>query len=109
MNMLKVWMRKATAEEQEDLAKRSGTTRGMLYHYANSDNTSRRQKPNERRPSAERAAELERASHEMHRENPALPKLYRTDLAEACQHCEYAQKCLGKNAVRADFPFVTSM
>jgi len=36
-----------------------------------------------------------------------LPKVYRTDLVTACRACEYAQKCLGSAAVRADFPVVT--
>lgn len=101
MNIVKQWMRAATPEEQELMAKAIGTTRGMLYQYSNAKTT-------KRHPSAERAAAFERASKVMHRQSRGrLPLIYRTDLAEACRTCEFAQKCLGPKAVRSDFPIVT--
>ena len=90
-------MSAATVEEQETLATRVGTTRGMLYQYAGGHRTA----------SAERAGAIERATAEMHRASKGrLPKVYRTDLAEACLTCEYAQKCLGAKAVVSEFPIV---
>ena len=97
LTQLKLWMRQATPEEQEILASRAGTSRGMLYQVSGGF----------RSFSPEKAAEIERATKVMHRASKGrLPRLYRTDLAEACAMCEYAQKCLGAAAVRADFPIV---
>jgi len=57
--------------------------------------------------SPEKAAEIERATKVMARASRGrLPRLYRTDLAAACANCEYAQKCLGSTAMRAEFPLV---
>lgn len=94
---MKAWMAAATTEEQETLAERVGTTRGMLYQYAGGHRTA----------SAERAGAIERATAEMHKASKGrLPKVYRTDLAEACLSCEYAQRCLGQKAVVSEFPIV---
>ena len=94
---LKVWMNGATVQEQELLAARSGTSRGTLYQYASGH----------RKASAERAGEIERITAEMHKASKGrLPKVYRTDLAQACLHCEYAQRCLGEKAVVSEFPIV---
>lgn len=94
---MKAWMAAATVDEQETLAERVGTTRGMLYQYAGGHRTA----------SAERAGAIERATAEMHKASKArLPKIYRTDLSEACLQCEYAQKCLKGQAVVSEFPIV---
>lgn len=96
---MKAWMSAATVDEQEVLAKRVGTTRGMLYQYAGGHRTA----------SAERAGAIERATAEMHKASKGrLPRIYRTDLSEACLSCEYAQKCLGAKAVVSEFPIVDS-
>ena len=94
---MKAWMAAATVGEQELLAERVGTTRGMLYQYAGGHRTA----------SAERAGAIERATHDMHKASKGrLPKIYRTDLSEACLQCEYAQKCLKGQAVVSEFPIV---
>lgn len=96
---MKAWMSAATVDEQETLAERVGTTRGMLYQYAGGHRTA----------SAERAGAIERVTAEMHRASKnRLPKIYRTDLSEACLQCEYAQKCLKGQAVISEFPIVDS-
>lgn len=96
---MKAWMAAATVDEQELLAERVGTTRGMLYQYAGGHRTA----------SAERAGAIERATAEMHKASKGrLPKIYRTDLSEACLQCEYAQKCLKGQAVVSEFPIVDS-
>lgn len=94
---MKAWMSAATVEEQETLAERVGTTRGMLYQYAGGHRTA----------SADRAGAIERVTAEMNRASKGrLPRIYRTDLAEACLNCEYAQKCLKGQAVISEFPIV---
>lgn len=94
---MKAWMASATVDEQEALASRVGTTRGNLYQYAGGH----------RRASAERAGAIERATAEMHKASKGrLPRVYRTDLVEACLQCEYAQRCLGDRAVVSEFPIV---
>lgn len=96
---MKAWMSAATVEEQETLAERVGTTRGMLYQYAGGHRTA----------SADRAGAIERATAEMHRASKGrLPRIYRTDLSEACLQCEYAQKCLKGQAVISEFPIVNA-
>ena len=98
MSIFKLWMRAATPEEQELLAKRVGTTRSYLYHLAGEF----------RSASPEMAGGIERATTEMHKASRGrLPRVYRTDLAKACAGCEFAQKCLGAAAVRAEFPLVS--
>ena len=94
---MKAWMAAATVEEQETLAARVGTTRGMLYQYAGGHRTA----------SAERAGAIERATAEMNKASKGRrPKIYRTDLSEACLSCEYAQRCLKGQAVVSEFPIV---
>jgi len=94
---MKAWMAAATVDEQELLAERVGTTRGMLYQYAGGHRTA----------SAERAGAIERSNAEMHKASKGrLPKIYRTDLSEACLQCEYAQRCLKGQAVISEFPIV---
>lgn len=102
MNIFKLWMRAATPEEQELMAEAIGTTRAMLYQYSSPESTGKY-------PDATRGAAIERAAARMHRASLGrLPLVYRTDLVEACRQCEFAQKCLGSRAVRADFPVVTA-
>ena len=94
---MKAWMAAATAEEQEVLAHRTQTTRGNLYQYAGGH----------REASASRAGAIEAATADMHRLSKGrLPKVYRTDLCEACRACQYAAKCLGSRAVVSAFPIV---
>lgn len=94
---MKAWMASATADEQEALARRVGTTRGNLYQYAGGH----------RDASASRAGAIELATAEMNKASKGrLPKVYRTDLCNACQRCAYAAKCLGSRAVVSEFPIV---
>lgn len=86
---LHIWMALASADEQQLLAERVGTSRATLYQYASGH----------RQCSAERAGEIERVTGEMARASKGrLPRLYRTDLSPACAECEYAHKCLGPRA-----------
>ena len=94
LTILKVWMQTATTAEQEELARRAGTTRGMLYLVSSAH----------RQFSAELAGRIEEVTADMNRTSKGrLPKLYRTDLARACQVCAYAHKCLGNQALRSEF------
>lgn len=97
MTSMRVWMKVASVAEQELLADKVGTSRQMLYQYAG----------NHRRASAATAGVIERVTAEMHKASKGrLPKIYRTDLSEACLQCEYAQKCLKGQAVVSEFPIV---
>lgn len=99
MNIFKLWMRAATRAEQDLLAQRAGTTQPHLYQLSGEH----------RQASPTLGASIERVSSDMHKaSNGRLPRIYRTDLVEACRQCEFAQKCLGPAAVRADFPIVTA-
>lgn len=94
---LKVWMSAATIAEQELLAEKVGTTRGMLFQYAGGH----------RNASADTAGKIEAVSAEMHKASKGrLPKIVRTDLCLACRSCQYAAKCLGERAVVSEFPIV---
>lgn len=99
MNMLRVWMRKATEEERVALAAAVGTSRGYLNQLA---------MDNHREPRPELAAAFEEVTAGFHRaSNGRLPRLYRTDLVTACRGCAFAAQCLGQDViVRADFPVV---
>ena len=98
LTRLKIWMAAATPDEQELLAVRVGTSRGMLYQYSNGN----------REVSAARAGQIEAATKAMSRASKGrLPALYRTDLTQACRDCEYARKCLGPIAVASEFPIVS--
>lgn len=97
ITQLSLWMRLATAAEQERLAKTAGTSRGMLYLVSTGH----------RNFSAAKAGEIEKATAAMHKASRGrLPQLYRSDLADACAHCSYAKKCLGGLAERGEFPIV---
>ena len=96
MNMLKIWMRAATAEEQTLLAAAAETSRGHLYQVSSGN----------RLFSAGKAALVERATVAMAKTaGDRLPVVWRTDLAPVCANCEFAQRCLGARAMRAEFPF----
>lgn len=96
--MMRLWMRRATPDERELMAYAVGTSPGTLDQYAGEH----------RQPSAERGREIEQVALEMHEHTKGrLPKLYRTDLVQACRNCEFARTCLGDAAVdRAEFPVV---
>ena len=98
MKMMRFWMRQATEEERELLAHAVGTSRSNLDQYAGGH----------RQPSPTRGAEIEQIALEMHEHTGGrLPKLYRTDLVDACRQCEFSRRCLGNEVVdRADFPLV---
>ena len=97
---LKIFMRAATAAEQELLAKEIGTSVGMLRQYAGGH----------REMSADRAGRLEEATAKMHKASKGrLPKIVRTDVCAACRQCQYAAKCLGERAVVSDFPIVSEV
>ena len=94
---MKIWMDAATPDEQELLAQRVGTTRAMLYQWSGGH----------RKASAAKAGAIETATATMHKASKGrLPRVYRTDLCEACQQCAYAAKCLGSRAVVSEFPIV---
>ena len=96
MNMLNVWMRAATPEEQTALADAAETSRGHLYQVSSGN----------RLFSPGKAALVERATVTLSHETAGrLPVVWRTDLAPVCAQCEFAQKCLGAHAMRAEFPF----
>lgn len=96
---IKAWMSAATVDEQNLLAQRVGTTRGMLFQYAGGH----------RQASAIVAGKIEAVTGEMHKASKGrLPKIVRTDLCEACRACQYAAKCLGERAVVSEFPIVDS-
>lgn len=91
------WMAAATPTEQQVLADRIGTSRGMLFQYSGGH----------RQASAGTAAKIEQATKAMAKVSKGrLPIVYRTDLAEACRNCEFAQRCLGERAVVSEFPIV---
>ncbi len=103
MTPLKQWMQAATPDEQRLLAHEIGTTRTYLYHLAASPD-----RDYKREPRPELAAAIERVTATMHKASGGrLPRIYRTDLVKACASCEFAQRCLGAAAVRADFQVVT--
>ncbi len=86
---LHIWMSLASADEQAALAERVGTSRATLYQYASGH----------RQCSADRAGEIERVTAERARSSKGrLPRLYRTDLSDACANCDYARKALGARA-----------
>lgn len=94
MTHLKIWMRAATADEQRALAERVGTSRAYLYQLSGGF----------RQASAELGILIERETARMHRASKGrLPRLYRTDLVAACRACEYAERCLGDQAVASEF------
>ena len=93
MSQLKAWMLLATPDEQRALAEAAGTTRPYLYHLANDKSGYGRS------ASPELARRLEMAAGPINANNPHLPRLLRTDLAQACRGCEYAAKCLGEQIV----------
>jgi hypothetical protein len=100
--LMQQWMAAATPEEQLLLAQRCGTTRGYLYHLSAPPEAKY-----SREPSPTLAASIERETAAMHAaSNGRLPRIYRTDLVQACANCEFARQCLGNAAVRADFPVV---
>ena len=93
------WMAAATVAEQELLAERIGSSRGMLYQMAGGH----------RNASAERAQAIERETRLMAKASKGrLPIVYRTDLCEACRSCDFASRCLGERAVVSEFPIVDS-
>jgi len=91
------WMAAATVDEQELLAQRVGTSRGMLYQMAGGH----------RNASAERAQAIERETKLMAKASKGrLPVVYRTDLCEACRMCDFAHRCLGEKALVSEVPIV---
>lgn len=105
LTALKSWLRQATADEQETLAKRAGTSRQYLHHLAAGEETNYRREP---KPAL--AASIERETKVMAKASKGrLPIVYRTDLVRACRECSFARKCLGDEViVRGDFPVVVS-
>lgn len=99
ISVMKAWMLAATAQEQELLAEKVGTSRQMLYQWSG----------NFRQASAEMAGKIEAATIEMHRASKGrLPKVVRTDMCDACRQCPYAQKALGSRAVTSEFPILAA-
>lgn len=98
---LYAWMRLATTEEQEELATAAGTSRLYLYQLASDNPTVTREASPDLARRIELAAEPIRK-----RSKRRLPKLLRTDLNSACRACEFAQRCLGREAVASEFRIV---
>lgn len=99
MNIFKTWMKAATPGEQSLLAEALGSSREYLYQLSGGF----------RRASPERGAALEVASARMHEASQGrLPRIYRTDMVDACRNCEFAQRCLGAAATRSEFQVVTA-
>lgn len=83
---MKLWLKAATPEEQEDLATHAETSRAYLHHLGGGF----------RKASATIGGRIEKHAAVMHRRTAGrLPLIYRTDLVEACKHCPYARQCLG--------------
>ena len=98
MHIFKTWMRAATADEQELLARRAGTTRAHLYHLSGGF----------RQAGPDLAAAFERETIAMAKaSNGRLPEIYRTDMSPTCAGCDFAIRCLGNKAIRAEFEIVT--
>lgn len=94
---VRAWMSAATVAEQELLAQKAGTSRGMLFQLAGGH----------RQCSADLAGRIEAASAVMAKASKGrLPHIVRTDICAACRSCQYAAKCLGERAVVSDFPIV---
>lgn len=93
---MKLWLAAATQEEREELARLAGSSTGALYQISSGA----------RKPRPGKAGAIAKASAELNAKNPALPVLYRTDLAAECAACPYAKRCLGDVATRADFPIL---
>ena len=95
---LKLWMREATPEEQQTLADAIASgSRNTLYQIAGQH---RQVRPG-------KAAEIERVTRAMNEATKGrLPIIYRTDMAAECARCEFARRCLGEVAMRADFPVI---
>jgi DNA-binding transcriptional regulator YdaS (Cro superfamily) len=98
VNIFKTWMKAATPGEQSILAEALDTSREYLYQLSGGF----------RKASPERGAAIEAASARMHEASQGrLPRIYRTDMVEACRNCEFAQRCLGPAATRSEFEEVT--
>ena len=95
LHPFRAWMLAAPTADQEALAAEVGTSVGNLRHYASGA----------RRASASQAIKIERAIARLNA-GRKLPPVYRTDLADACAGCDFAQKCLGPRAVASDFEVV---
>lgn len=90
-------MAAATIAEQQLMAQKAGTTRGMLFQLAGGH----------RQASADLAGRIEAVTVSMHKASKGrLPEVVRTDLCAACRVCQYAHKCLGDRAVVSEFPIV---
>lgn len=99
MNIFKSWMKAATPGEQSVLADALGSSREYLYQLSGGF----------RKASPERGIAIEVASARMHEASQGrLPRIYRTDMVDACRKCEFAQRCLGAAATRAEFEEVTA-
>lgn len=83
---LRKWMTAASPAEQNELAKRAGTTRNYLYQLSGGHRTA----------SAELAGTIEIASIALRLKNAALPLIDRMSLCAACAACPYAKKCRRK-------------
>lgn len=92
-NALHSWMRAASTTEQEELARRAGTSRAYLYAMSNPSAKYHRE------PRPELAIRIEHAADEMRKESKGrLPRVWRTDLNQHCRECKFAQRCLGDAA-----------
>lgn len=86
------WMRQATTAQQEELARRAGTTRAYLYQLS-----AGQAKAYSREPTPAKAIAIEKAADKMAKRY-GLPRVLRTDLVAACRTCEFARHCLTLNA-----------
>jgi len=86
VNTLQRWMRAASLEEREQLAKHAGTTLGTLRQTAGAYRTN-----GKLTASADLAIAIERGTSALYR--PGLHVVRREQLASACAKCEFAKQC----------------
>lgn len=102
---MRAWLKAATVDERETLARRANTSAQYLAHLAVNDD-----KRYKREPKIALAAAIERETKAMAKASKGrLPVVLRTDLVEGCRQCEYARRCLGERAIASEFPIVTEM
>ena len=102
---MRAWLKAATPDERETLAKRANTSAAYLAHLAVNDD-----KAYKREPKIVLAAAIERETKAMAKASKGrLPVVLRTDLVGGCRQCSYAQKCLGERALASEFPIVSDL
>ena len=81
MKPFMIWMTMATTAEQNELARRCGTSRAYLYHISGFQT-----------PSPALAIRIEMHTREMQFNNPDLPVVLQSQLSPVCASCPYSKK-----------------